>query len=50
MSDDARRDAFDGETLDLVVPSTLDDLRVDRAISMLTGLSRSEAQDRKSVV
>src|SRR5665213_669582 len=45
MSDDARRDAFDGETLDLVVPSTLDDLRVDRAISMLTGLSRSEAHD-----
>ncbi|HEV3187957.1 MAG TPA: RluA family pseudouridine synthase [Acidimicrobiales bacterium] len=45
MSDDARRDAFDGETLDLVIPSTLDDLRVDRAISMLTGLSRSEAHD-----
>jgi 23S rRNA pseudouridine1911/1915/1917 synthase len=45
VSDDARRDAFDGETLDLVIPSTLDDLRVDRAISMLTGLSRSEAHD-----
>ena len=38
-------DAFDGETLDLVVPSTLDAIRVDRVISMLTGLSRSEATD-----
>jgi RNA-binding protein YlmH len=36
-------DAFDGETLDLVLPSTLDAIRVDRVISMLTGLSRSEA-------
>jgi 23S rRNA pseudouridine1911/1915/1917 synthase len=36
-------DAFDGETLDLVVPSTLENIRVDRVISMLTGLSRSEA-------
>lgn len=41
MSDS--RDAFDGETLDLVVPSTLDAIRVDRVISMLTGLSRAEA-------
>jgi len=36
-------DAFDGETLDLRVPGTLDAIRVDRVISMLTGLSRSEA-------
>lgn len=36
-------DAFDGETLDLVLPPTLDAIRVDRIISMLTGLSRSEA-------
>src|ERR1700731_4255542 len=35
--------AFDGETLDLMVPSTLDAVRVDRVIAMLTGLSRSEA-------
>lgn len=45
MSDTGGRDAFDGETLDLVVPNTLDALRVDRAISMLTGLSRSEAHN-----
>jgi 23S rRNA pseudouridine1911/1915/1917 synthase len=44
MSDPNGHDAFDGETLDLVIPSTLDALRVDRALSMLTGLSRSEAQ------
>lgn len=37
-------DAFDGEILDLVVPASLDGLRVDRALSLLTGLSRSEAQ------
>lgn len=36
-------DAFDGQTLDLVLPPTLDAIRVDRVISMLTGLSRSEA-------
>lgn len=41
MSD--RFDAFDGEMLDLVVPGTLDAIRVDRVISMLTGLSRAEA-------
>ncbi len=44
MSDrDDSLDAFDGETLDLIVPATLDAIRVDRVISMLTGLSRSEA-------
>ena len=36
-------DAFDGEVLDLIVPATLDAIRVDRVIAMLTGLSRSEA-------
>jgi 23S rRNA pseudouridine1911/1915/1917 synthase len=45
MSDSSGRDAFDGETLDLVIPSTLHAIRVDRALSMLTGLSRSEAHD-----
>jgi 23S rRNA pseudouridine1911/1915/1917 synthase len=43
MSDDSIVDPFDGETLDLLVPSTLSDIRVDRVLSMLTGLSRSEA-------
>ncbi len=38
-----RVDAFDGEVLDLIVPATLDAIRVDRVIAMLTGLSRSEA-------
>lgn len=37
------RDPFDGEVLDLVVPSSLDGIRVDRAVSMLTGLSRAES-------
>ena len=37
-------DAFDGEVLDLVLPSTLDAIRIDRVISMLTGLSRSESR------
>jgi 23S rRNA pseudouridine1911/1915/1917 synthase len=43
MSDLGDRDAFDGETLDLLVPSALSGVRVDRVLSMLTGLSRSEA-------
>jgi 23S rRNA pseudouridine1911/1915/1917 synthase len=42
MSDD-ERDVFDGEVLDLLLPATLDGIRVDRVLSMLTGLSRSEA-------
>ena len=42
MSDVSDVDAFDGEVLDLVVPVTLDAIRVDRVLSMLTGLSRSE--------
>jgi 23S rRNA pseudouridine1911/1915/1917 synthase len=45
MSEFDGRDAFDGELLDLYVPSALDHLRVDRVLSMLTGLSRSEAHD-----
>jgi 23S rRNA pseudouridine1911/1915/1917 synthase len=45
VSESDGRDAFDGETLDLIVPSALDNLRVDRALSMLTGLSRAEARD-----
>ena len=36
-------DAFDGDVLDLVVPGTLDAIRVDRVIAMLTGISRSDA-------
>jgi 23S rRNA pseudouridine1911/1915/1917 synthase len=42
MSDENDSDAFDGEVLDLIVPSTLHDIRIDRVLSMLTGLSRSE--------
>lgn len=45
MSDDSVIDPFDGEVLDLVVPSSLDNIRVDRVLSMLTGLSRSETHD-----
>jgi 23S rRNA pseudouridine1911/1915/1917 synthase len=37
--------AFDGETLDLIVPGTLDELRLDRVLALLTGLSRSEANE-----
>ena len=33
-----------GESLEVTVPATLDGMRIDRALSMLTGLSRSEAQ------
>lgn len=42
---DGSGDAFDGEILDLVVPSTLDAIRVDRLLAMLTGLSRSVAAE-----
>lgn len=45
MSEFDGRDAFDGEILDLYVPSALHDLRVDRVLSLLTGLSRAEAHD-----
>lgn len=43
MSDRRGPDAFDGEILDVVVPASLNDLRVDRVIALLTGLSRAEA-------
>ncbi len=43
MSDDTGADLFDGEHLDLVVPGSIDAIRIDRVLSMLTGLSRSEA-------
>ena len=45
MSDDGSVDAFDGEVLDLVVPGSLDDIRIDRVLAMLTGLSRSETSE-----
>ena len=45
MSDDDALNAFDGETLDLIVPGTLDEIRVDRVLALLTGLSRSEANE-----
>ncbi len=43
MSDINEPDLFDGESLELVVPATLEGMRVDRVISMLTGRSRAEA-------
>lgn len=43
MSDENGPDAFDGEILDVVVPASLNELRVDRVIALLTGLSRAEA-------
>jgi len=42
VSDDDILDAFDGEVLDLLVPATLDEIRLDRVLALLTGLSRSE--------
>lgn len=45
MSDEVVSDPFDGRTLDLAVPGSLDGVRVDRVIAMLTGLARSEASD-----
>ena len=43
MTPDIPLDAFDGEALDVVIPHALDGVRVDRALAMLTGLSRGEA-------
>lgn len=43
MSDDTTPDAFDGETLDVIVPGSLEGVRVDRVIALLTGVSRSDA-------
>lgn len=45
MSDEQADDAFDGEVLDLIVPGTLDAIRIDRVLALLTGLSRSEASE-----
>jgi 23S rRNA pseudouridine1911/1915/1917 synthase len=42
MSDDDVLDVFDGEVLDLLIPATLDEIRLDRVLALLTGLSRSE--------
>jgi 23S rRNA pseudouridine1911/1915/1917 synthase len=42
VSDDTTIDPYDGEVLDLIVPHSLHEIRVDRVLSMLTGLSRSE--------
>jgi 23S rRNA pseudouridine1911/1915/1917 synthase len=42
VSDDDVVDAFDGEVLDLVVPGALHEIRIDRVLALLTGLSRSE--------
>jgi 23S rRNA pseudouridine1911/1915/1917 synthase len=45
VSESDGRDAFDGEMLDLIVPNSLHHLRIDRVLSMLTGLSRAQAHD-----
>src|SRR6202453_3175596 len=45
MSDAEAPDPFDGAMLDLEVPASLHEMRVDRVISLLTGLSRAEAHD-----
>jgi 23S rRNA pseudouridine1911/1915/1917 synthase len=45
MSDAEGPDAFDGEVLDVIVPASLGELRVDRVIALLTGLSRAEAHE-----
>ena len=45
MSNEEVLEPFDGEQLDLEIPGSLDGVRIDRVLSMLTGLSRSEASD-----
>ena len=45
MSDDDVLDAFDGEVLDLIVPGTLDEIRVDRVLALLTGLLTEDQLD-----
>ena len=42
MSDDDLTEFATGESLDVVVPGSLAGVRIDRAIAMLTGLSRNE--------
>lgn len=41
--EDGIQDPEDGEILDIEVPALMDGMRVDRALSMLTGITRSEA-------
>lgn len=43
MTDEFEIEGVAGEVLDVVIPGALEDVRVDRALSILTGLSRSEA-------
>jgi 23S rRNA pseudouridine1911/1915/1917 synthase len=43
MTDEFEQEGVAGEELDVVIPGALEDVRVDRALSILTGLSRSEA-------
>ena len=43
MTDDLEQENVAGEELDVVIPGALDGVRIDRALSILTGLSRSEA-------
>jgi len=44
VSDEAVVDgADDGEVLDVEVPALMDEMRIDRALSMLSGLTRSES-------
>ncbi len=43
MSDDEGPDVVDAEVLDVIVPASLNELRVDRVIALLTGISRSDA-------
>lgn len=43
MSDDFEHEPVAGELLDVVVPGALDGVRIDRALAILTGLSRSES-------
>jgi 23S rRNA pseudouridine1911/1915/1917 synthase len=45
VSDVDGPDAFDGEALDLEVPASLHGMRVDRVLSLLTGLPRGDAHD-----
>ena len=42
MSDDELTEFTSGESLDVLVPSSLSGVRIDRAIAMLTGLSRND--------
>lgn len=43
MSEEGGPDPFDGDVLALTVPASLENIRIDRVLAMLTGLSRSEA-------